>query len=113
MLGPSQHGFLIDQTETGRFTADKQIGGHRDIRQQVNFLINRTNPQHLCLRSALRRNGFALQQDFTGGTLINPGQRLDQRGFPRAVLTQQRHDLSALQREINLFQRLYARKLDG
>ena len=57
--GPRFHLFASQQAEASWLTADKQVIRHRHIRQQVHFLVNRPNPQLLCMGGVFWRNGVA------------------------------------------------------
>ena len=105
---PRLHLFAAQQAKTAWLAANKQIIRHRHIRQQVHFLVHRPDPQLLGMGGIFRRNGVAFQPDGAAIGMINAGQGFNQRRFSRAVLAQQRHDLTAPQAEINVIQRLYA-----
>ncbi|MNL78205.1 hypothetical protein D3C87_2045390 [compost metagenome] len=57
-----------------------------------------------------RRQGDQLpaNADFTGIGLVDAGQRLDQRGFPRPVLADQRSDFAGIEFQRHIMERPHA-----
>ena len=51
-----------------------------------------------------------IHMDLAGFKIIDAGQTFDQRRFPGTILSHKGVDLPLAQGEINIFQRLYARK---
>ena len=53
---------------------------------------------------------FAVKEDFSAVGRDDAGEDVHQRGFSRAVLTQERMNLSQFYRKVHVRQRLYAAK---
>ena len=97
---------VTDQTKTGRLPSEIEVLRHRQVRQQIDLLIDRGDPG---IERGPRRpcHDFgAAKPDNSGIALEHAGHHLDQRGLAGAVLAEQRVDLAGPQGEIHLLQRL-------
>ncbi|MNE57181.1 hypothetical protein D3C80_1521310 [compost metagenome] len=106
--GARFHLFSTQQAKPTRLTANKQIIGHRHIRQQVDFLIDRPDAKLLSMGGISWGDGVTFEPDRTTIGVINPGQGFDQRGFTGAVFPQERHNFATTQAEVHIIQRLHA-----
>ena len=107
------HHLGIDDQPLPGFVAQKDVFGHRHRRHQVEFLVDDLHAQ--AARQVRRHLGVLLPADVDDAAvrLDGAGDGLDQRGFARAVLAQQRMHLPCYKIEGNPVKGKHARILLG
>ena len=84
LVDPSRAAFRTRQTE-------RDVPGNREVREQVAFLGNETNPAPLGRHEALRRvDELAVDRDGAGIRSFEPGHQAQERRFPAPRLAEQR-----------------------
>ena len=101
--GPAHLG-LAHQAEPRRLPAEIEVLRHRQVRQQIDLLIDGRNARIDRGLGRARRDLGAAEADDAGIAREDAGHRLDQRGLARAVLAEQRVNLAGPQGEIHLLQ---------
>jgi hypothetical protein len=93
MLGHSMHLGMIHEIHKPeaphRLAPNPNVFGHGHVRHQVQFLVNHGDSR---IQGGERRrefHRFALQANFAGVRLIDPGDDLHQRRFAGAIFTHQ------------------------
>ena len=76
----------IDDRTAHRETPDENVLCHRQIRAEIDFLINRTDAEILCLQHRSGLNLRAAEADIAAVRRFDAGQHLDQRRLSRPVL---------------------------
>ena len=99
----------IQKAETPRLAPEEDVFSHGKIRGEREFLMNQPDAEPVRVASPARiSHGLAVHQDFARIRLVNAAENFDQRGFARAVLTEQRVNLPGPQLEIHPRQRRHA-----
>ena len=106
-FGAAAHLAFAHDAEAHRLAVEKQVLRHRQVRQQVDLLVDGGNAGLHCGLGRARRDLFAAQADDTGIAREHAGDDLDQRRFAGAVLAEQRMDLAGAKREVDLLQRAH------
>ena len=104
--GATAHLGVTDQTKTGRLPSEIEVLCHRQVRQQIDFLIDGGDAGIERRPRRPRHDLGAVKPNDSGVALEHAGHNLDQRGLAGAVLAEQRVDLAGAQGEIHLPQRL-------
>ena len=109
--GSAVHLGPVDQAQPGaRRVADEDVLRHRKLVEQDGFLMNRRDPG----RGGIVRRGqgdrVSVDTDGAAVGTIDPGQDLDSRGLAGPVFADQSGDLTRIEVEPHLIQRLDARK---
>jgi hypothetical protein len=102
--GATAHLGLAHQAEPRRLPAEIEVLRHRQVRQQIDLLIDGGDARIDRLLGRARRDLGAAEPDDAGIAREHAGHRLDQRGLARAVLAEQRVDFAGPQGEIHLLQ---------
>ena len=103
--GLGVHAFACNKTAAHGLPTQKQVFGHGQVGQQVDFLVYRADPQSLTVRG---RGGFDLgsvQHDHTGVAPVSSCQAFDQCRFASAVLPQKRVHFSGHKAQFDIIQR--------
>ena len=98
-----------DQSELGGPAAEHDVLGHRHVGHQMMFLMDRGDAGLVGGRRRGRQR-LTIDQDFTFVVFIESGHQLDERRFAGAVFAEQRIDLARPHIEIDVVERLDARK---
>jgi hypothetical protein len=99
----------VGDAETARIThAQANVLGHRHPLHQPQVLVDERDrlPAPVAAAPSALRPAFKKDLAAIGG--VNAGQQLDERGFARTVLAQQREDFAGVHVERNLVDRLRA-----
>ncbi len=107
--GPGVQLRLVQHAEAlARLAADEDVLRRRQVRHQVQFLVDDADAQFL--RPPRRGNlgRPAVEQDLALVARVDAGEYLHQRGFAGAVLAHQRMHLAGLQLEAGVVQRPHA-----
>jgi hypothetical protein len=83
-------GLPIHESKPRRFAAQQNIFFHRQMRRQIQFLVNHRNAASHCLQRTARRVRRAVQKHFAAVRLQRAAQRFHQRAFARAIFANQR-----------------------
>ena len=102
--GAAAHLGLAHQTEPRRLPAEIEVLRHGQVLEQIDLLIDGRNPRIDRGLGRARRDLGAAEPDNAGIARKHAGHRLDQGGFPRAVLAEQRVNFAGPQGEIHLLQ---------
>ncbi len=94
----------MNTAEAMRLMTNQNILGHRDVRAQVDFLIDGANAQLLRVLRRSYLDGFAFQFNGAFIGMFYAGQDFDQGRFARAVLSHERMNFPFSQGKINAFQ---------
>ena len=93
-----------------RFATDKNILHHRQVRHQVEFLIDDGNPQHLRMMGILDLDGAPLKVDLALVDAIDAGEDLHEGRFAGAILADQPQYFAGMHLQADIIQRLHAWK---
>ena len=92
----------VDHPEPTRLAAERDVLGHRDVRQQVDLLVDRADARAAGPRAASRSaRPIAVEPELARGQRERPGDRLDQRRLAGAVLAHERVDLAGEEPEVD------------
>ncbi|MEY9883986.1 hypothetical protein ABIA43_005520 [Bradyrhizobium sp. USDA 328] len=109
-LGAAAHLAIAHDAEAHRLAVEKQVLRHRQVRQQVDLLVDGGDAGPKRRLGRARRDLFTTDPDNAGISRKNAGDDLDQRGLAGAVLAEQRMDLAGAQREVDLLQGTHGAK---
>src|SRR5438093_2955615 len=84
---------------------EEDVLGRRQLRHQRQLLVDDVDADAADGERIAERQRVSLEPGFPGIGHHRPPEDLDERGFPRAVLAQQRVDLARPQLEVDAFQR--------
>ena len=98
--------FPRNQTKFTGLAFQHQVFGHRQCRDQIDFLKNCGNTQRLCVARVVWMDFFAVKCDGTGIARMDPGDHLDQGRFAGPVFTQKCVNFAFVQIKINVLQGL-------
>ncbi len=88
-------GLPVDQAETAlRGMTEKDVFTDGKLIEQHGFLMNGSDACIDGILCAVEVDSLAIQQDFAFVRAIDAGEDLDERGFARAVLADQRGNLA-------------------
>ena len=96
------HPLIVHAELSHGFPAEEDILRHGHMRHQHQFLVNNGNTIVTGSIYAVNNNLFSVDADLAFLRDIDAAQHLDQRGFARTVLTQQRVDLSGFQLKLHI-----------
>src|SRR6185503_2304846 len=96
-----------------RLASEKDIGGHVEIIEDVECLVNKGDAELHRVGHFLDLHGLAVKKDFTGTGLVDSTQNFHQRGLARAVFAAERDDLAASDLKTDVIQGDYAGKSLG
>ena len=104
------HGGPVELLEEAavNIVADENIFGDGQFIEQHRFLVNRCDTDFVRRFRVRQRNRYRFIKQFAFFRLINPGHDFDQRGFTRAIFTDQRRDFARPQIQMNVFEGAYA-----
>ena len=103
---------LVDEPEfRARFAADADVFGHREVGQQVHFLVHGADAGVFGVQRGTEFALLPVEIDRTRGGGIDARNDLDERAFPRAVFAHERVDLAGFHREIYSLESLDAEEL--
>ncbi|MPM50992.1 hypothetical protein SDC9_97738 [bioreactor metagenome] len=100
------HGFVVNKPKLVRFSPDKDIFSHTQVRAKIHFLIHSADAQFLGVLSSADGFFFVVDCDRTFIRLFHTGQDLDQSAFSSAIFAHQGMDLALQEREFNVIQGL-------
>ena len=98
------HAAAIEHAEAARLTAEEQVLHHRELRDEVELLVDDGGAGRLGVAGRADRDGLAVDVDAAGVGGVGAAQDLHQRGLARAVLAHQRVDLPAGDGEVDAFE---------
>ena len=99
-----------DQPEPSRLAAERQVLGHRHGRDEVDFLVDRADPERPGFARPANRDRPAVEPDLALVAAERAGHDLDQGRLARAVLSEQRMHLAGLDPKIDPLQGAHAGK---
>ena len=103
LLRPACHGLLVQQPQRTLFLAtDKDVLVGIEVRHQIDLLVDGVKPRRFALSGAFEAALCPVHKVPPEAGLIHAGNDLDEGGFARAVLADQRMDLSGTQVKINV-----------
>ncbi len=105
----AQHA-TIDQAETRRQMAEKQVFSDGHFRHQVQFLVNHCHTTGDAVSGAFERHRLFADLQVAAARDVGTAQDLEQRGLAGAVFTHQGMDLPRMGNETDIGQRLHAGK---
>ena len=82
------------------------FGGDSEVRTKDNFLMDGIDAVVDRLMRGRQGDRLSLPVDFAAGAFMHPREHLDERGFTRAILPDDRVDLPGLKLQINRFERM-------
>ena len=77
-----------------RLSAKQHVLLHRQIRREVQFLINHRDPAVTCMQRVAWFERLAIEQEAASVRLVRPAEHLHQRAFAGAIFTDQRVHLT-------------------
>ena len=105
LRGPPAHLAPVDPAEPARLAADEDVLRHRQVRAEVDLLVDGADPGLLRLQRAGEAHRLAVQRDRAGVDRVDAGQHLDQRRLAGAVLAHQGVDLAGEEPEVDVVER--------
>jgi hypothetical protein len=90
-----------DEPEPPRLAPQGQVLGHRQRRDQVDFLIDRTDPPGAGGRRTVEINGMPVDADVAGILAQGTGHDLDEGRFAGTVLAEEAMNLTGVQADID------------
>ena len=100
-----------DAAEAARLAADEDVLRHREVRAEVDLLVDRADPGLLRLQGTGEGDRGAGQLDLARVDVVHAGEHLDERRLAGAVLAHQRVHLAREEPEVDVGQRLDAGEL--
>ena len=97
---------VIDHESLLEFTSDENVLRHGEVAYHIEFLMDDDDSRLLRVMRIVEFDFLSLEDDRSGILRIDAGQNLHESGFPGSVLAHQRMYLSALQRKIDMIQRV-------
>ena len=110
LASPAVHPVPVDAAPAPRFATDQQVLGHRQVRAEVDLLVDGADPELLGVERRSDGDLLAIEGDRARVGSLDAGQDLDQGGLACAVLPDQRVDLAAGHREVDVAECLDARE---
>jgi len=105
------HGAEVDDAAHGlRLVAQKDVTGHAQVGDQVQFLVDDTDANALHARGSRLGDALVGEDKLAGIGLVCAGEDLDQGGLARAVLADEGMDLTGVDFEVHVVQGKHARK---
>ncbi len=101
LAGPAGRRLVVQQRPVGRLGAQHQVLGHAHDRDEHEVLVDHPDAQVDRPPRGFDLHRLAVEQDLALVGLVEPVEDVHQRRLARAVLTQQRVDLPALQLEVD------------
>ncbi|MNQ50188.1 hypothetical protein D3C85_641170 [compost metagenome] len=93
--GPLAQLLVVNAAKAGaRLAAEEDIGCNRQLRQQIQLLVDDADPLILGVARSLEVDRLTAVADAARIGLIDAGQHLHQGGFAGAILTEQGHHLT-------------------
>ena len=111
--GLRRHAPPADEQARPGLAADEDVLRDRHVGRQGEFLVDGHDAAPLRVMRRRQLDAIAGQLDRPGIGLLRPGQDLEQRRLPGAVLAEQRMDLAGAHREVDVVERLDAGKALG
>jgi hypothetical protein len=113
--GPAEGDVPIDDAEPGRLVAKEDVFRDRQQWDQREFLVNDDDAEVFAVgnRGELPLGALIENLAFIGSVRIDAAEHLHQRGFAGAVFAADGVDLAGLHHQIDIAQRLHARKALG
>ncbi len=108
--GVGLHGPAVDQPEAPRLPPEKDVLRDGQIRDQIELLIDRGDPEAFGVLCPGDANFLAVDQDSPAVGPVRAGQHLDQGALARTVLAQQHVHLAAAQIEVHAVECDHARE---
>src|SRR4051812_36488845 len=106
----ASHLAFTHDAEAHRLPVEEQVLRHREVRQQIDLLVDGGNAGLNRRLGRAWRDLFAADPDDASIAREHAGDHLDQRGLAGAVLTEQRMDLAGAKREVDRLQRTHGAK---
>ena len=106
-------GLPVDAEAAARLVAEHHVLADREVRAEVDLLVDRGDAGLLGVRRGAERALLARDRDGALVDGVDAGQRLDQRGLPGAVLAHERVHLAGPEDEVHAIEREDAREADG
>ena len=104
-LGVAAHRRAVDDPAAVPVTYEDVLG-HGEVGEDHRLLVHRGDPEGLRLERVSHPHGAPVDDELSAVGLHNAGHDLDERRFPRPVLSEERVDLARLQREGDIVERL-------
>ncbi len=100
--------FVVDAAKTGTGLAtEEDVGGDRQLRQQVQLLMYDADPLILRVARPLEVNRLTAVADAACIGLIDAGQHFHQGGFAGAIFTEQGHHLARIDPQTRFIEGAY------
>lgn len=96
------HRAHVDHAETAGLAPEEEVLGNRQVRQQVDLLVDRADPECLGFKRIARIDLGIIEQNGAAVAPVGPGQAFDQGRFSGTVFAKQRMNLSAPEVKIDL-----------
>ena len=104
------HGGGIDHPKAARLAAEKHVLHHRQLRNQVQFLMDDGDAGALGFDGVADLHGLAVDQDLARIGLVDAAQNLHERRFARAVFTHQRMNFTGADLEFDTLEHAHRTK---
>ncbi len=108
--GVGLHAPAVDHPEPARLAAEEDVLGDRQVRDQVELLVDGGDPEPLGVLRTMDAHLLTAHEDPPGVGRIGTGEHLDQRALAGAVLTEQHMHLATAQVEVDTVERDHAGK---
>ena len=93
--------------------AEKDVLGHRQVRNEIQLLVDDANAERQRVARAVDVDRLAAHADLAAVLAIRAAENLHQRGLAGAVLAEQHVHFAGVQRQIDAVERDDARKASG
>ena len=110
--GVALHPAPVDDSTTITMS-DEDVLGDGEVGEDERFLVDRDDPLSLGVGGRRHHGRFAVDEDLTTVGMVEPGDDLDQRRLPCAVLAEQRVDLAGVQLDLRVVERQRAAEALG
>ena len=95
----------VDHAEPARLATERDVLGHRDVRQQVDLLVDRADARALRIVRRREAHRLAVEPQLALVERERAGDRLDERRLARAVLAHERVHLAGEHAEVDAVDR--------
>ena len=105
LRGALAHRRPVDGAEAARFATEADVLGHREIRQQIDLLVDRADPRPQRIGRRAEADGIPVEFDAPGIQVQRAGEGLDERRLAGAVLSHEGVHLAREHAEAHVVER--------
>jgi hypothetical protein len=105
-------GLPVDYAFAG-VSPEHQVFRHCEVREQIQLLVDRGNPQGFRVLGAVDLHRHAVHRHLTRVGLVRSGKDADQSGLPGTVLANKGQNLAWMELKTDVLEGLYAQEVLG